>query len=226
MGIFHSARKDPTDIPALHAIRKKATHALNYAALTFGPTGPPEDKGARIQGDGGETVDIWWSHELAELIVALRVPAECMTDEADESLQPQCLGTLCSLNVGEGDIHVAPSVSRVIERLLNQQALDRVMAIAGGETPRRVICTGVDLGGSVAKVAAVVMAVKFPNAEVRSVTVNAPVIAYGNAAFADLHRYVVGFSYHLNSAELMTLLPPDHVSFPLYGNGHKARMQT
>lgn len=42
--------KDPTDTPAIEALKKKANQALNYAAIAFGPTGPPMDKGFRIQG--------------------------------------------------------------------------------------------------------------------------------------------------------------------------------
>eukprot|EP00884_Botryococcus_braunii_P017370 jgi/Botrbrau1/4316/Bobra.0232s0008.1 len=223
MGIFNSVPKDPTDTPALQALKKKAMQAMNYVALAQGPTGPPEDKGVRIQGDNGEIVDIWWSKELAQLILAFKVPPDCLTEQSDMTTQPKCLEILRALDLKEGTVTIAPSLSKVMDDLLSKKALVRVMPILGGMTPRSVICTGADVGGSVAAAAAVLLAVEFPSAEVRCVTVNAPVITYGNAAFATLYRYLVGFSYHLNTSELLSLLPPDETAFPLYGQWAKSQ---
>eukprot|EP00884_Botryococcus_braunii_P022617 jgi/Botrbrau1/9039/Bobra.0376s0016.1 len=219
MGSFFSrVPKDPTDTSALQAIKKKAIQALQYAKIASGPTEPPEGKGIRIQGDNQEIVDIWWSDDLAQLVLAFKVPPDVLTGEADETVQPKCLARLRTLQLKEGTVCVAPQLSKVLDQFLAQKGFERVQAILGGKIPRRVICTGADVGGSVAAVAAVLLAVQYPSAEVRCVTLNAPVITYGNAALATLYRYMVGFSYHLSRQELLYLYPPEEGGFLLYGH--------
>lgn len=63
----------------------------------------------------------------------------------------------------------------------------------GGKTPRRVVCTGINCGGALAVVASVVMAVEFPGADIRCVTLNPPIISYGNVAFAWIYRCAPAF---------------------------------
>jgi hypothetical protein len=58
----------------------------------------------------------------------------------------------------------------------------------GDGQPRRVVCTGFGVGGSIAAVAAVILAVEYPLASVRCVTVDSPVITYGSPGFACLYR--------------------------------------
>ena len=60
------------------------------------------------------------------------------------------------------------------------------VSLAGGLTPRRILCTGYCGGGAMATVAAVWMALQCPTADVRCVTFGSPRV--GNAAFCEAFR--------------------------------------
>ena len=58
---------------------------------------------------------------------------------------------------------------------------------AGGETPRRILCTGYCKGGGIATLAATWAALQCPTADTRCITFGAPMI--GNSSFVQLFKY-------------------------------------
>eukprot|EP00884_Botryococcus_braunii_P017375 jgi/Botrbrau1/4320/Bobra.0232s0012.1 len=213
--------KDPTNTLALEVVKKKAGEALSYVNKAHGPTGPPKGEGIRAQGDHKEIVDIWWLKERAQLVLAFNVPPEVLQSTADKAEQPKCLSDLRKLKLKEGTVTVAPEITHVLDHFLDKKAKQKVEAILGKKTPRTIVCAGASVGGSLAGVASVLLAVRYPSAEVRCITVDAPIITYGNAAYATLYQHLVGFSYHLNTAELLYLYPPEQGGRVLYGQWAK-----
>eukprot|EP00884_Botryococcus_braunii_P017372 jgi/Botrbrau1/4318/Bobra.0232s0010.1 len=209
--------KDPTNTLALEAVKKKAGEALFYVRKAYESTGPPEGEGIRVQGGHQEIVDIWWVKERAQLVLAFDVPPEVLQREPDKAEQPKCLAGLRALKLKEGTVTVDPKITHVLDHFLDNKAKQKVEAILGKKTPRSILCTGRDVGGSLAGVASVLLAVRYPSAELRCITVDVPIRAYGNPAYAALYQHLVGFSYHLSTANLLYLYLPDQGGANLYG---------
>ncbi|KAK9866652.1 hypothetical protein WJX84_004627 [Apatococcus fuscideae] len=67
--------------------------------------------------------------------------------------------------------------------------------VTGGETPRRILCTGYCKGGGIATLAATWAALQCPTADTRCITFGAPMI--GNSSFVQLFKWLVGVSYRI-----------------------------
>ncbi|KAK9818390.1 hypothetical protein WJX72_011847 [[Myrmecia] bisecta] len=100
---------------------------------------------------------------------------------------------------------------------LGQESLtNAIRRITRGRPPRRIICTGFCMGGSLATLGAVWAALQSPTADVRCITFGAPKV--GNSAFAQVFRWLVALSYRLvfhkdpmpDKGSILTGLVPVH----------------
>eukprot|EP00884_Botryococcus_braunii_P006436 jgi/Botrbrau1/15794/Bobra.4_1s0145.1 len=127
----------------------------------------------------------------------------------------------------EGEVTVAPELTAILDDFLDKEAFSKIRELLGGEVPRRIVCTGLGLGGSVAIVAAVLAAIQYPSAEVRCITIDAPAFGTGGGsqtqnAFNTLYRYLVRFRYQATRGELESLTPGKKFAEPQYGQYNQA----
>eukprot|EP00884_Botryococcus_braunii_P002365 jgi/Botrbrau1/12129/Bobra.0186s0046.1 len=195
-----------THTTAFDVVKLKAAEALQFAikARNFNlglQQGPPRDMHhmKRFKGPRGELVDVRWNPEIAEIALAFQVPDDLLYKPQPATGSKVPLERLQSLKYGGLRVQVQKTVAMLLEDLLVGNGMHALKSFIGGTSPRRVVCTGLNSGGALAVVASVVMAVEFPGADVRCVTLNSPIISYGNAAFAWIYRLMVGFSYHLTT---------------------------
>lgn len=65
--------------------------------------------------------------------------------------------------------------------------------LLSGQEPRSVLCAGYCVGGTLATLASPWSALRWPNADVRCITVGSPKL--GNKEFAEVYSWLVGLSY-------------------------------
>eukprot|EP00884_Botryococcus_braunii_P018330 jgi/Botrbrau1/5180/Bobra.0172s0050.2 len=195
-----------THASAFDVVKQKAADALDYAIKARNHSLGLQDPSVTIEsfaGRNGEVVDVRWKSDIAEIVLAFHAPADLLesSNKASESVaaHARCLERLQSLKYAGVPVQVHPTIARVLDDLLVADGMQRLLSFLGGKSPRRVVCTGLNAGGALAVAASVVMAVEFPGADLRCVTLNSPIISYGNVAFSWVYRLMVGFSYHLTT---------------------------
>ncbi|DBA97135.1 hypothetical protein WJX77_011944 [Trebouxia sp. C0004] len=149
-----------------------------------------------VEGAHNSTLNIGWDKAEARLILVAKVVNFDMVGQIKEGrlatptwlehlasgaeVEVNCLTVVDSLISSEGS---SPGLKAIIDDM------------TGHVAPRRIVCVGFCVGGSVATLSATWAAIQWPTADVRCISFGAS--AVGNAAFAAAFKWLVGISYRV-----------------------------
>lgn len=149
-----------------------------------------------VDGAHGSTLNIGWDKAEARLVLVAKVVNFDLVGHIKEGrlatptwlehlasgaeVEVNCLTVVDSLVSSEGS---SPGLKAIIDDM------------TGHVAPRRIVCVGFCVGGSVATLSATWAAIQWPTADVRCISFGAS--AVGNAAFAAAFKWLVGISYRV-----------------------------
>ncbi|BDA46012.1 probable lipase at C-terminar half [Coccomyxa sp. Obi] len=183
-------------------ILSKIVHAFTYAkASCYCEKDGDLMPGSKvIKGLHDAAIHIGWQEQDMVLIVAIKSPkveavAEFMSSVYDKRRMPTFLENVAP------DAEVHADFLDILDSFQRREDGTEVLAetvkeLTGGRTPRRILLTGFCVGGSLATIAACWAALQSPTSDVRCITFGSPNV--GNAAFAEVFRWVVGNSYRMS----------------------------
>ncbi|DBA70391.1 TPA: hypothetical protein ACH3X2_011807 [Trebouxia sp. C0005] len=149
-----------------------------------------------VEGAHNSTLNIGWDKAEARLVLVVKVVNFDLVGQIKEGrlatptwlehlasgaeVEVNCLTVVDSLVSSEGS---SPGLKAIIDDM------------TGHVAPRRIVCVGFCVGGTVATLSATWAAIQWPTADVRCISFGAS--AVGNAAFAGAFKWLVGISYRV-----------------------------